>query len=127
MWNYFKKDYNFSLSYWGRGLTYTDIVMSEVHSQLFISTAIPIHNAILKMFIGWGFIPLAYYLYAYIYMRVLYIMKKEQNKNAWIFFIVTIIFLIINFFGDTMFNIGISICYAMIWTILQNSDRYGGN
>ena len=123
MWNYFRNDYEMSLGYLGRGLTYTDVVMSDIHSLLHISTAIPIHNCILKMYIGWGFVPFAYYLYAFLYKRVLYMTKKGAKNNAWLFLAITIVFYIINFLGDTLFNMGISIVYAMIWTLLQNKDN----
>jgi len=122
MWNYFRNDYTFSLSYLGRGLTYTDVVMSEIHNQLHITTGIPIHNCILKMYIGWGTIPFMYYIYEFIYKRVINMEKTSEKNNAWLFLVVTLVFYIINFFGDTMFNMGISIFYAMVWNLLQRKE-----
>lgn len=123
MWNYFNKDYSFSPLYFGRGLTYTDVVMDQVHDQLHITTAIPIHNCILKMYIGWGFLPFAYYIFYFVHVRVAKLLKTGNKNNAWLFLSVTLLFLIINFLGDTLFNIGISMLYAMIWTFLKNPDN----
>lgn len=124
MWNYFRNDYEISPFYWGRALTYTDVIMADVHDQLHISTAIPIHNAILKMYIGWGFLPFAYYIYYYIYKRILNIQKKVKDNGAWVFLAVSIVFYIVNFFGDSMFNMGTGILYGMIWSLLQQNIIY---
>ena len=97
MWNYFKNDYNLSIMYAGRGLTYTDVVMSKVHGSLGITTAIPIHNAILKMYIGWGFLPFAYYLCAFLYMRVTRMEGNGYPNNMWVFLSVSLVFYIIKF------------------------------
>lgn len=122
MWNYFRSDYIISPLYFGRGLTYTLVVMDEIHSALFISHGIPIHNWVLSTYIGWGFIPFLYYLYIFLYRRVTCLISKGTKKLPWIFLSVTILFYVVNFFGDTMFNIGISILYMGIWLFLQEQN-----
>lgn len=123
MWNYFKKDYSFSPIYFGRGLSYTDVIMSYDHSKLHISTAIPIHNAILRIYIGWGFIPTLYFLYYYFIRRIICI-NRQSNKNAWIFMTISIAFFIVNLFGDTIFNSGTSIAYIVLWLILSGNYNF---
>ncbi len=125
MWNFFKEDYDISPLYWGRGLTYTDVVMSIVHlSQLHISNPIPIHNFVLKAFIGWGFWPFLYHFFNFLYFRIINIAKNGRQENAWILLSVTLVIYINNFFGDTMLNIGTCILYGMIWSLFRlENDR----
>lgn len=115
MWNYFKNDYSVSINYWGKGLTYTDIIMGKIYKKLQFSHAITIHNDILRSFIGWGFIPFCYYIFICMYSRIVYFVKQKKIEDAWRFLAVSVVYFVINFFGNTFFTPSVCIVYFVVW------------
>gem|GEM_PF-4702693 len=120
MWDYFNIYYDLSPAYPGRGLTCTLVEMNRVHNLLRINTAISIHNEMLSMYIGWGFLPFLYFMVMYIIRRVRYLNGGKYENNSWIFLVISLVFLIINYFGSTMFNMGTSMVYLTIWTVFRD-------
>lgn len=116
MWNYFQKDYSFSLFYWGRGLTYTDIILAKDPGiLLLIVKPITLHNDILRSYIGYGFLPFCYFMWNFLHERVFFLVKKQRIESAWIFFTVTVAYFVINFFDNNLFVSSVSIVYFVLW------------
>ena len=115
MWDLFRNDYSLSLFYWGKGVTYTDVILADSIRLLQFSKAITLHNDILRIYIGWGFLPFCYFVYKFIYQRTTKFLNINKTDNAWAFLALAIVYYIINFFGNTFFREGICMVFYIMW------------
>lgn len=109
-WNYFKNCYNISPLYSGRTLFYTDYYMTlpEIHKMYNFGGQGQMHNDILRMYIGWGFIPFLYYYLKMFVINIKQLEKKNIMHAGWKFFPIICFFTVIegfdNMLGTLHFN-----------------------
>ena len=109
-WNYFKNCYNISPLYSGRTLFYTDYYMTlpEIHKMYNFGGQGQMHNDILRMYIGWGFIPFFYYYLKMFVINIKQLEKKNIMHAGWKFFPIICFFTVIegfdNMLGTLHFN-----------------------
>lgn len=131
-YTYFNNSYEFSPLYWGRGITYTDEVMSSATgmADLNLISATTVHNDILRLFVGIGFIPTIIYLALILYNRVIVIGKEFGEEISFLYFVLAIYYFV-NWFAS---NAGMEMwCYSgfviCVLTILHEvlvQRDYGG-
>ena len=119
IWNYFSDSYTLTPGYWGRGIAYTDnrMVLRETMQSLDITNKIPIHNDILRIYIGWGFIPFLYYLVNFL-LQIRWFRKQGDNNNGWQYFAIASCVYFINFFDNMITSVSFNICFFVIWLLL---------
>lgn len=120
IWNYFSDSYTLTPGYWGRGIAYTDnrMVLRETMQSLDITNKIPIHNDILRIYIGWGFIPFLYYLANFFLLQIRWFRKQGDNNNGWQYFAIASCVYFINFFDNMITSVSFNICFFVIWLLL---------
>ncbi|RGX96943.1 hypothetical protein DXA57_16260 [Blautia sp. OF03-15BH] len=120
IWNYFSDSYTLTPGYWGRGIAYTDnrMVLRETMQSLDITNKIPIHNDILRIYIGWGFIPFLYYLVNFFLLQIRWFRKQGDNNNGWQYFAIASCVYFINFFDNMITSVSFNICFFVIWLLL---------
>lgn len=120
IWNYFSDSYTLTPGYWGRGIAYTDnrMVLRETMQSLDITNKIPIHNDILRIYIGWGFIPFLYYLANFFLLQIRWFRKQGDNNNGWQYFAIASCVYFINFFDNMITSVIFNICFFVIWLLL---------
>lgn len=120
MWNYFSSSYTISPNYWGRGIAYTDNMMAKSSTKqvLKLTVNIPIHNDILKAYIGWGFIPFLYYIVNFFLRQVHWFVKQSKENNGWRYFAIASCVYFINFFDNMITAINFNMCFFAIWLLL---------
>lgn len=120
IWNYFSDSYTLTPGYWGRGIAYTDnrMVLRETMQSLDITNKIPIHNDILRIYIGWGFIPFLYYLVNFFLLQIRWFRKQGNNNNGWQYFAIASCVYFINFFDNMITSVSFNICFFVIWLLL---------
>lgn len=133
IWNYFLDSYTISPNYWGRGIAYTDnrMAMSSTKQALQLTINIPIHNDILRAYIGWGFIPFFYYIVNFFLKQVHWFIKQGKENNGWRYFAVASCVYFIYFFDNMITAINFNMCFFVIWLLLTknvnlNRRKQGG-
>ncbi len=110
-YTYFNKSYTFSPLYWGRGITYTDEIMSSATgmADLNLISATTVHNDVLRLFVGIGFVPTIIYLVLILYNRVIVIGKEFGEEISFLYFVLAISYFV-NWFAS---NAGLEMwCYS---------------
>lgn len=128
IWNYFSDSYTISPNYWGRGIAYTDnrMVLKSTMQALDITNKIPIHNDILRMYIGWGFIPFLYYIMNFFLKQIHWFIKQGRENNGWKYFTIASCVYFINFFDNMITALNFNMCFFAIWLLLIRDIDYGG-
>ena len=118
-WNYFKNCYNISPLYSGRTLFYTDYYMTlpEIHKMYNFGGQGQMHNDILRMYIGWGFIPFFYYYLKMFVINIKQLEKKNIMHAGWKFFPIICFFTVIegfdNMLGTLHFNMLVYLTFLL--------------
>lgn len=122
IWNYFSDSYTLTPGYWGRGIAYTDnrMVLRETMQSLDITNKIPIHNDILRIYIGWGFIPFLYYLVNFFLLQIRWFRKQGDNNNGWQYFAIASCVYFINFFDNMITSVSFAEIFGEYATMLWN-------
>ncbi|GEM_PF-5298537 len=131
LWDYFNSDYSLSPLYWGRTLCYTDTVLKNdaLVMRLLSKTkpaAMLLHNDLLRMYIGWGFIPFLGYLINMCLVQPLRVLKSCGKQKAMHLSLYTM-FVIFIFFFDNMatqpiYNITF---FAVIYLLQRPAEKTG--
>ena len=82
---------------------------TETMREMRVTAATNIHNDILRAYIGWGCLPMLYYLVNFFLLRVNRFIKDKNEENAWRYFAIASLYLFINFF-DNMLSAEIASC-----------------
>lgn len=119
-WNYFSNAYEISPFYCGRGIAYTDNIMSatETMREMHVTAATNIHNDILRAYIGWGCLPMLYYLVNFFLFRVNRFIKDKNEENGWRYFAIASLYLFINFFDNMLSAENFNLCFFVIYLLL---------
>lgn len=122
-WNYFSSAYKITPFYLGRGIAYTDNIMSatETMREMRIAAATNIHNDILRAYIGWGFLPMLYYLVNFFLLRVNCFIKDKNEENGWRYFAIASLYLFINFFDNMLSAENFNLCFFVVYLLLVNN------
>lgn len=125
IWNYFSDAYTISPNYWGRGIAYTDNVMTigSTKQALKLTVNIPIHNDILRMYIGWGFIPFLYYIVNFFLKQIHWFIKQGKENNGWRYFAIASCVYFINFFDNMITAIDFNMCFFASWLLLTKEKE----
>ena len=128
IWNFFADSYTLSPNYWGRSIAYTDnrMVLQSTMQALDITNKIPIHNDILRAYIGWGFILFLYYIVNFFLRQVRWFTKQGSENNGWRYFAVASCAYFIYFFDNMLTAVNFNMCFFIIWILLINNIGYGG-
>lgn len=121
-WNYFSSAYEISPFYWGRGIAYTDNIMgaTETMREMRVTAATNIHNDILRAYIGWGCLPMLYYLVNSSLLRVNRFIKDKNEENGWRYFAIASLYLFINFFDNMLSAENFNLCFFVVYLLLVN-------
>ncbi|WP_287085187.1 O-antigen ligase family protein [Blautia sp. LMAG:89] len=121
-WNYFSSTYEISPFYWGRGIAYTDNIMSATKTmrEMHVTAATNIHNDILRAYIGWGCLPMLYYLVNFFLLRVNRFIKDKNEENGWRYFAIASLYLFINFFDNMLSAENFNLCFFVVYLLLVN-------
>lgn len=121
-WNYFSSAYEISPFYWGRGIAYTDNIMgaTETMREMRVTAATNIHNDILRAYIGWGCLPMLYYLVNFFLLRVNRFIKDKNEENGWRYFAIASLYLFINFFDNMLSAENFNLCFFVVYLLLVN-------
>lgn len=121
-WNYFSGAYEISPFYWGRGIAYTDNIMgaTETMREMRVTAATNIHNDILRAYIGWGCLPMLYYLVNFFLLRVNRFIKDKNEENGWRYFAIASLYLFINFFDNMLSAENFNLCFFVVYLLLVN-------
>lgn len=127
LWNYVGNAYEFSPLYLGRGLVYSDMqTISSAYIRTYGITggSSQIHNDILRMYIGWGFIPFIYYWYCMIYKNIKLLAKGAGSEIAWRGLAVLVYTFFIYFFDNmfTAYNVSIILFLILLDFELEKND-----
>lgn len=124
-WNYFSNAYEISPFYWGRGIAYTDNIMgaTETMREMHVTAATNIHNDILRAYIGWGCIPMLYYLVNFFLMRVNRFIKDKNEENGWRYFAIASLYLFINFFDNMLSAENFNLCFFVVYLLLVDDRK----
>ena len=128
-WNYFSSAYEISPFYWGRGIAYTDNIMgaTETMREMRVTAATNIHNDILRAYIGWGCLPMLYYLVNFFLLRVNRFIKDKNEENAWRYFAIASLYLFINFFDNMLSAENFNLCFFVAYLLLVNDLEFKNN
>jgi|GEM_PF-6916810 len=113
-WNYFRIYYEFSPSFWGRGISFCEKIMMMSARELNISYVTNLHNDILRLYISIGFVPMILYVWYFITVRTQHIHKAAAKESAYRYFVLAIYFIITMFFS----NVGYGFSCNLIFMIL---------
>lgn len=121
-WNYFSSAYEISPFYLGRGIAYTDNIMgaTETMREMRVAAATNIHNDILRAYIGWGYLPMLYYLVNFFLLRVKRFIKDKNEENGWRYFTIASLYFFINFFDNMLSAENFNLCFFVVYLLLVN-------
>lgn len=128
-WNYFGQYYELSPFYMGRGIAFSDNLSAQKDTMLALGVydgAVPIHNDILRTYIGWGCIPFLYYYYNFFVLSTKKLVKSHNSIIGWRYLIIALCTFAIYYFDNCIAEITFNICFFIIYFLLaSDEDCYG--
>lgn len=129
LWTYFAPYYEISPKYLGRGISFTDNLAAKKSVMIELGVydgAIPIHNDILRSYIGWGFLPFLYYYYNFFVRRTKELSNLRSTKTGWNYATIVVCIFAIYYFDNCLTEITFNICFFIIYFLLDNMDSIEG-
>lgn len=120
-WNYFGQYYELSPLYMGRGIAFSDNLSAQKDTMIALGVydgAVPIHNDILRTYIGWGCIPFLYYFYNFFVIVTKKFVKSQKSIAGWRYLIIVSCVFAIYYFDNCIAEITFNICFFIIYFLL---------